>query len=43
MAHERGHQLLSRDSKLSRMIAGKISALSEEVLASLRLVLEKIL
>jgi hypothetical protein len=35
LAHERGHQLLSRSSKLSRMIAGKISPVSEEVLASL--------
>lgn len=35
VAHERGHQLLRRDAKLARMVANKISALSEEILASL--------
>ena len=35
LAHERGHQLLSHGSRLSRMISGKIGTLSEEVLASL--------
>jgi hypothetical protein len=35
IAHERGHQLLRRESKLSRMVTTKIGTVSEEILASL--------
>jgi hypothetical protein len=35
IAHERGHQLLRRDSKLARMVTTTIGAASEEILASL--------
>jgi hypothetical protein len=35
LAHERGHQLLRRDSKLSRLVTPKIGPASEEILASL--------
>lgn len=35
VAHERGHQLLARHPKISRLIAGRISAATEEILASL--------
>lgn len=35
LAHERGHQLLVRHPRIARRVAGRISAASEEILASL--------
>ena len=35
LAHERGHQLLARHPRIAKRIAGRISAGSEEILASL--------
>ncbi len=35
LAHERGHQLLARHPRIVRRVAGRISAASEEILASL--------
>ena len=35
LAHERGHQLLTRHPRIARRVAGRISAESEEILASL--------
>lgn len=35
IAHERGHQILCRDTRLERLVTGRISVASEEVLASL--------
>jgi len=35
LAHERGHQLLARHPRLVKRVAGRISAGSEEILASL--------
>ena len=35
VAHERGHQLLVRHPRIARRVAGRISAQSEEILASL--------
>jgi hypothetical protein len=35
LAHERGHQLLARHPRIAKRVAGRISAASEEVLASL--------
>ena len=35
VAHERGHQLLARQPRIARRVAGHISPASEEVLASL--------
>lgn len=35
MAHERGHQLLARHPRIAKRVAGRISAASEEILASL--------
>jgi hypothetical protein len=35
LAHERGHQLLARHPRIAKMVAGRISAASEEILASL--------
>ncbi len=35
LAHERGHQLLARHPRISKLAAGHISAASEEILASL--------
>src|SRR5438105_12889931 len=35
LAHERGHQLLARHPRLAKQVAGRISAASEEILASL--------
>src|SRR5947207_1094135 len=35
LAHERGHQLLARHPKISNRVKGRISAASEEILASL--------
>lgn len=35
LAHERGHQLLARHPRISKRVAGRISAPSEEILASL--------
>jgi hypothetical protein len=35
VAHERGHQLLARHPQIARRVAGRISAASEEILASL--------
>jgi hypothetical protein len=35
LAHERGHQLLARHPRIAKQIAGRISAASEEILASL--------
>jgi hypothetical protein len=35
LAHERGHQLLARHPRIAKRIAGRISAASEEILASL--------
>ena len=35
LAHERGHQLLARHPRIARRVAGRISAASEEILASL--------
>lgn len=35
LAHERGHQLLARHPQIAKRVAGRISAASEEILASL--------
>lgn len=35
IAHERGHQIIYREDRLSRTIPGKLSSVTEEVLASL--------
>jgi len=35
VAHERGHQLLARHPRITKRVAGRISAGSEEILASL--------
>ncbi len=35
LAHERGHQLLARHPRIAKRVAGRISAGSEEILASL--------
>src|SRR6266852_4142102 len=35
LAHERGHQLLARHPRVAKRVAGRISAASEEILASL--------
>lgn len=35
LAHERGHQLLARHPRIAKRVAGRISAASEEILASL--------
>lgn len=35
VAHERGHQLLARHPRIAKRVAGRISAGSEEILASL--------
>src|SRR5437763_5754996 len=35
LAHERGHQLLARHPRIAQRVAGRISAASEEILASL--------
>jgi hypothetical protein len=35
IAHERGHQLLARHPRIARIVAGRISLASEEILASL--------
>ncbi len=35
LAHERGHQLLARHPRIAERVAGRLSAASEEVLASL--------
>ncbi len=35
LAHERGHQLLARHPRIAKHVAGRISAASEEILASL--------
>ncbi len=35
LAHERGHQLLARHQRIAKRVAGRISAASEEILASL--------
>jgi hypothetical protein len=35
VAHERGHQLLCRHPRLQRLLAGRASEASEEILASL--------
>jgi hypothetical protein len=35
LAHERGHQLLARHPRISQRVKGRISAASEEILASL--------
>ena len=35
VAHEHGHQLLARHPRIARRVAGRISAASEEILASL--------
>ncbi len=35
LAHERGHQLLARHPRIAKRVEGRISAASEEVLASL--------
>jgi hypothetical protein len=35
LAHERGHQLLARHPRISERVKGRISASSEEILASL--------
>jgi hypothetical protein len=34
LAHERGHQLLARHPRIAKMVEGKISAASEEIVAS---------
>ena len=34
LAHERGHQLLARHARLAKQVAGKLSPISEEILAS---------
>jgi hypothetical protein len=35
LAHERGHQLVARHPRIAKRVAGRISAASEEILASL--------
>ena len=35
VAHERGHQLLARHPRIVKLVRGRISAASEEILASL--------
>jgi hypothetical protein len=35
LAHERGHQLLARHPRIAKRVAGRLSAASEEILASL--------
>lgn len=35
VAHERGHQLLARHPRIAKRVAGRISAASEEILASI--------
>jgi hypothetical protein len=35
LAHERGHQLLARHPRIARLVAGRISEASQEILASL--------
>ncbi len=35
LAHERGHQLLARHQRIAQRVTGRISAASEEILASL--------
>jgi hypothetical protein len=35
LAHERGHQLLARHPRIAKRVAGRVSEVSEEVLASL--------
>lgn len=35
LAHERGHQLLARHPRIAKRVAGRMSAASEEILASL--------
>ena len=35
LAHDRGHQLLARHPRIARRVAGRMSAASEEILASL--------
>ena len=35
LAHERGHQLLARHRRIAKRVAGRLSAASEEILASL--------
>jgi hypothetical protein len=35
LAHERGHQLLARHSRIAKRVRGRISTASEEILASL--------
>jgi hypothetical protein len=35
LAHERGHQLLARHPRIAKQVTGRISAASEEILASL--------
>jgi hypothetical protein len=35
LAHERGHQLLARHPRIAKRVRGRISAASEEILASL--------
>jgi len=35
IAHERGHQLLARQRRLAQQVAGRISAASQEILASI--------
>lgn len=34
LAHERGHQLLARHPRIAKLVEGKISAASEEIVAS---------
>lgn len=35
LAHERGHQILVRHPRIARLVAGKISSIGDEVLASI--------
>lgn len=35
LAHERGHQIVARHSRISQKLAGRISAETEEIIASL--------
>ena len=35
LAHERGHQILARHARISRMVAGRVGDVGEEILASL--------
>ncbi len=35
LAHERGHQLLARHPRIAKRVTGRVSAASEEILASL--------